>query len=252
MKKNILILDPAIDKELVRDEKLPIAEVEYSYNLFQWIQEAVKFDIREQINFIYTDAVKSNRFPEIKDLSGIIIGGSGFMIGENNDSEWLNNIKEYVKKASGYDKAILGICFGHQLLANIFGAKVIKKLPREFGKYKLELSELGVKDKLFSNYNNQIEVFEAHCEIITDCDSNTIKSLAYNNHHLHQAIAINNNIRGVQFHPEFNCQFMKAIWSNNRKEMLNEGFSIKQAWESINRDVNTKGIIDNFVRYFIL
>jgi GMP synthase (glutamine-hydrolysing) len=252
MKKNLLILDPAIKKELEFDEKLPTAEVECSYNLFHWIQEAAAVDVRDKINFIYADAVNIDKLPALKGLSGIIIGGSDFMLSDYNDLWWLNNIKEYIRKASKYDKAILGICFGHQLLAQIYGAKVVKKLPREFGKYIIELSESGVKDKLFSNYNDKIEVFEAHCEIITDCDRNIIKSLAYNKHHNNQAIAIGDNIRGVQFHPEFNCQFMRAIWGSNKKTMLNEGFPVWQAWNDLDKNVHTKQVIDNFIRYFIL
>ena len=50
---------------------------------------------------------------------------------------------------------MLGICFGHQIIAESCGGKVEKnKMGWELGSYPITLSDEGIKSELFRNFKN--------------------------------------------------------------------------------------------------
>ena len=145
---------------------------------------------------------------------------------------------------------ILGICFGHQLLAQIFGAEVVEKIPREFGRKTIFLSGKGKTDKLFHGLNEGFDVYESHCDVVVNIKDG-IESLCFNKHNKNQAIAIGNHIRGIQFHPEFNNKFMRGIWYSWKTKLINEDQNIQKIWEKLDENLDIKIILDNFISYFV-
>ena len=59
---------------------------------------------------------------QIKNTRGIILMGSAASVYEKH--EWMNDIEKVINKAIDKQLPILGICFGHQFLAHLFGGKV--------------------------------------------------------------------------------------------------------------------------------
>lgn len=56
---------------------------------------------------------------------------TGSASGVYDGDSWIDPLKEFVRAASGHS-ALVGICFGHQLMAEAFGGQVIKS-PRGWG-----------------------------------------------------------------------------------------------------------------------
>ena len=56
---------------------------------------------------------------------------TGSASGVYDSDRWIDTLKDFVRVASGHS-AMVGICFGHQLLAEAFGGQVIKS-PRGWG-----------------------------------------------------------------------------------------------------------------------
>ena len=59
---------------------------------------------------------------ELTRSCGIIIFGSAASV--NDENEWQNPLREIIDNAITKDMPLLGICYGHQLLAHHFGGKV--------------------------------------------------------------------------------------------------------------------------------
>ena len=61
--------------------------------------------------------------PDPDDVIGCVITGSHDMI--TNDTDWILATTRWVREAVKADLPMIGICFGHQLMANALGGKEI-------------------------------------------------------------------------------------------------------------------------------
>ncbi|MEM0052726.1 MAG: glutamine-hydrolyzing GMP synthase [Nitrososphaeria archaeon] len=100
-----------------------------------------------------------------------------------------------------YDKGlpILGICYGHQMIALQFGGKVVKGKVREYGKTKLVIEDRNI---LFDGLDKETVVWMSHGDYVLELPPN-FKGLAKTENTPYAAFAYNiKKIYGVQFHPE--------------------------------------------------
>ncbi|HEY5555998.1 glutamine amidotransferase [Acetobacterium sp.] len=153
-------------------------------------------DVQGKINLISLD-----------DVSSIIITGSPSMVTSFepwsiSTSKWIKNI------ARKKNIPILGICYGHQLLALTFGGAVgYHDLGEEKGEVEIQLTEAGKKDPLLSVLPDHFKAYAAHFQSVTRLPKDAIV-LAKNDFEPFHAVAYGPKIWGVQFHPECNDQFL--------------------------------------------
>ena len=132
------------------------------------------------------------------------------------NSEWseklpkLNELRDKVKEIANSKKPILGICFGHQLLADALGGEVCKnKKGWELGSYAIELTNEGLDSPLFEGILNNEIFYESHQDVVKTLPVNSI-ALAHSEKG-NQSFMLNDNIYGVQFHPEFSWEVTKTL-----------------------------------------
>jgi GMP synthase-like glutamine amidotransferase len=63
-------------------------------------------------------------FPDPSDLEGIVITGSA--AGVYDDLPWMNPLRAFIRDAYGRKTPMLGVCFGHQIMADALGGDVRK------------------------------------------------------------------------------------------------------------------------------
>ena len=104
-------------------------------------------------NVSFYDIYKNDHIPSFQSDDLWIISGSEFSV--YDDLTWLNRFKYKILEAIKRGKPILGICFGHQLLANVLGGSVVKnKLGWEVGYAPIELTSNGANSLLYNNFPN--------------------------------------------------------------------------------------------------
>jgi len=131
----------------------------------------------------------------------IITGASASVY---DDLDWIVELEHAIKRAIDVEKPILGICFGHQLIAQAFGGKVNKnKHGWELGSYPMD--EVA-KHELFSGIEMTDYFYNSHQDVVTDLPNGFIE-LA-NNKMGNQAFHYGKCVHGVQFHPEFTHDIM--------------------------------------------
>ena len=151
------------------------------------------------------------------------------------------SLKSFIKSIILENKPILGICFGHQLLAECLGGQVEQnKLGWELGSYSINLTAEGLKHPLFENISDKDIVYESHQDVVSVIPENSIQ-LAYTKK-ANQAFSYKNNVFGVQFHPEFTYDVTRALMDIR----INKGIIIDS--NELQESINSKNILTNFIK----
>ena len=185
----------------------------------QWVQDRCEIK-----NVIYSESKGYKcELPEIQDGTGWIITGSSKSTYE--DLEWIVELEILIKKAVQVQKPILGICFGHQLIAQALGGKVEKnKRGWELGSNNVIINDKGRLSPIFSNILKDDYFYMSHQDVVVTLPKDSVE-LAYNDMG-NQAYRIGDFIYGVQFHPEFsydvankyaNLRYAKGMIKNKPK-----------------------------------
>lgn len=135
-----------------------------------------------------------------------IITGSQANVDDN--LPWLETLENWIVAARYCNIPILGICFGHQLIAKAFGGKVIRNpAGMLLGITNIHLSAEGKQNKLFKHTGSSFESFVHHAYIVDSLPQHAIV-LAHNDQKVIYAFCID-KIYGIQFHPEFSTEIMQ-------------------------------------------
>ena len=146
---------------------------------------------------VYSEIVNFNQVRHLKknkSIKGIILSGGPLTITNKNSISLDNHIL-------GLNLPILGICYGHQILAKKFGGRVKISQTREFGKafVKSKLKSPITKN-FFKHKSNQ--VWMSHQDIVYKIPRGFKKIASSDNSKF--AIISNEKKKyyGIQFHPE--------------------------------------------------
>lgn len=161
-------------------------------HIFQLWSEKKKFQLS------YTCFNKDFQIPNIQNIDLLIITGSPLSVNDEDAILYLRLEKKLIKQAIQLNKSILGICFGAQLIAALFKQSVYQNSEKEFGWFKIKLSEQGRQNKLFDDFPDEFYALLLHNETF-DLPLNAIH-LASSEACVNQAFSINNKIIGLQFH----------------------------------------------------
>lgn len=182
-----------------------------------------------------------------KRSRGIILGGNGESGYEEVDlhkiktlEAVINKMKDFLKEVERLQLPTLGICFGHQLIADYLGGNVFPdKNQAETGVNKIILTEYGIKDRLFKGLEKEFYSVLSHKSSVVSLNNKAVKILAYSNKCNIQAFQYK-NFYGTQFHPELSIEDF-----NHRIKMYPEYMEYCLPFdENINIDVYT--LMHNF------
>ena len=172
----------------------------------EWIMESLK---NKGCNFTLVKPYVGENV-QISNADAWIITGSPRSVYDADD--WMVDIERELKNIQSSKIPVLGICFGHQLLAKCFGG-IVELNPKgwELGAYPVQFTDAGKKSQIFSGMDDNAIVYESHQDSVIVLPEMAIE-LARNNKG-NQAFKIHVNFYGVQFHPEFSWEVIKMYVS---------------------------------------
>lgn len=153
---------------------------------------------------------KNETLPEITNtIDGIILTGSPLYV--NDGDPWMEKTGEWAIEAAHNSIPVLGICFGHQLLAHALGGTVEKNIAGpEYGTTEVTLTTTGIADSLFTNISSTLDAQQYHSDHVVTLPSDAT-ILAHNSMSPIQAFAHGPYIRGLQWHPEATKESLGAV-----------------------------------------
>ena len=159
--------------------------------------------------FEVIDVQNGEYLPEGYNFSGVVISGSSLMLTEN--IIWLDRTADWLRKLIKKNIPILGICFGHQLLAYTFGGKVTDN-PNdiEVGTKRISFLNEAKNDLLLKDFFPSILAQVSHVQSVIELPENAVV-LASSEQEPFHAFRIGQNIWGLQFHPEFDAKIIRKI-----------------------------------------
>ncbi|MFC7095785.1 type 1 glutamine amidotransferase [Halobaculum marinum] len=172
-------------------------------------------------------------------FDGVVISGSQAAV--YDDREWIHELTDWFRRVHEADVPVLGICWGHQFVAQALGGRVVDMLEYELG-YE-SISRLG-EDRLFDGLPTEFVSFETHSDRVAEVPPGAT-TLARNDVGV-QAFRVG-SAYGIQFHPEYDRQ--TAEWVTEGKDLPDE--RIQAVLDGINdENVATareaKRVFDNF------
>ena len=169
---------------------------------------------------IIVDVCSGSPLPGFDGISGVVISGSHAMITEHQD--WSERTVEWLQGAVERQIPILGICYGHQLIAYALGGEVGDN-PNgcEFGTVEVNLNENARGDKLFGGFSTPMRVHVSHTQSVLRLPDNA-KLLASSDVDINQAFVVGNSAWGIQFHPEFDAEIVIEYINQHREALLRE------------------------------
>ena len=162
-----------------------------------------------------------------REHDAIIITGSPLSL--VSPAPWMEDACAFVRGAAAAGKAILGVCFGHQLVGRAFGGSV-RKNPRgwEAGTHEVHLTDEGKRDPLFAGMPDSLRVNQSHMDEVDALGPATVR-LAGGGHSENQAIAVGDHVRGVQFHPEMNGTVIRRVIENRKRILTDDAHATGRA-----------------------
>lgn len=172
-------------------------------------------------NAIVVDVGRGETLPEPARMTGAVITGSHAMVTER--SPWSENTAEWLFRAVGGALPLLGICYGHQLLAHALGGEVGPAVAgRESGTVEIRLTPSAGSDPLFGRLPGSPRFHVCHAQSVLTLPDGAIP-LASSDGDPHQAFRVGDRAWGVQFHPEFDEGIMRSYIDHYRDELIREG-----------------------------
>ena len=221
-----------------------LAHLQKKFGDFEkWILDPMNIDAQQAMT---RSVHKGESLPKYGELAGIVISGSHDMLTDH--LPWMEETAQWLKGAVEKQLPILGICFGHQLLAYALGG-LVEYNPRgaEYGTVPIRFSLVRTHDALFHSLPTQIEVQASHQQAVIELPDGAVW-LAGSDGDAHQVFRYGPNAWGVQFHPEFNAAIMRAYITENTALLTRQGNDPAQIHADCRETAHGAEILNRFAR----
>jgi GMP synthase-like glutamine amidotransferase len=157
-------------------------------------------------------------FPDPADVDLLVVMGGPMSVYEYQKYRWLTAEKTFIAEVVGAGRAVLGICLGAQLLADVLGGAVARASQREIGWWPVEITPAGRATAVFADFPDSLTVLHWHGDTFAIPPGAT--HAASSQACPHQAFALDDGrLVGLQFHLEETQDSLAALVVNAGDEL---------------------------------
>ncbi|MEX0279851.1 MAG: type 1 glutamine amidotransferase [Arenibacterium sp.] len=140
------------------------------------------------------DVAQGARLPKLDDFDGLVLSGSE--LGVYDEALWMQPLRKTMLAARDAGKSMLGICFGHQLMADTFGGKAEKASIGTVVGVR-DFIQDGRSDPAYAWHQDQVIAVPPSAHVVAEAAHCPIGALEYDF-----------PAYSVQYHPEYTGDFM--------------------------------------------
>ena len=228
---------------LIIETGQPVASMRRHGSFAHWIRVAAGLG---RDDAILVDVERGDALPERAGFAGAIITGSAAMVTERLD--WSERSAGWLREAAHAGLPLLGICYGHQLIAHALGGEVgDNPRGREMGTVCIELADAAGEDPLFAGLPARFPAQATHLQsVLRPPPGATV--LARNPHDACHAYRWGTRAWGVQFHPEFATGHMRGYIRASADALAREGRCSARMAREVGAAPQARRILRRFVR----
>ena len=182
------------------------------------------------------------------EMDGYILSGSKHGVYEGHD--WLPPLKAFIRAAAAANVPMVGVCFGHQVIAEALGGRAVKS-DKEWGLGRHEYETVALPEWM-KGAPNRIAIHAVHQDQVVEVpeDATVVArsafcenaALVYGNADAPYALTI-------QPHPEFSDKFLSDLVTVRRGSVFAEPIAdeaLASTGQDLSRDWAAKWFIDFF------
>ncbi len=198
------------------------------------------------VDVVDARAPHRERFPGPRGLAAIVITGSAASVPDREP--WMLETEAWLRAVVDAGTPTMGLCFGHQLLAQALGGEVARNpRGREIGTVRVERT---ADDPLFDGLPASFEANATHVDTVTRLPAGAT-ALARSPLEDHHAIRFTRTVYGVQFHPEIDAEVMRAYLHARREPCAAEGLDVDALLGAVSEAELGRRTLANFVRHIV-
>ncbi|MCY3769170.1 MAG: type 1 glutamine amidotransferase [Gammaproteobacteria bacterium] len=186
--------------------------------------------------------------PVPEQYDGYVISGSRYSVYE--DRFWIKRLMQFVRDCWDQNVKMVGICFGHQLIAHALGGKTVKA-DAGWG-FGIQSAAVTEKQPWMTNFGDlngdHYNLVVIHQDQVLEIPPH-FRAVAKNDFCPNSMIVGGNTMLGIQGHPEFSKEFC-AFRAEFRKETIGQELYESTLHSLAEKDVHAGtilGWVDSFL-----
>ena len=195
------------------------------------------------VEIVPYDAINGELPVDLHECDAWMATGSRYSV--NDDYQWIRDLEDFVRRVAASAVPLVGICFGHQLIASALGGSVVES-ERGWGVGVKEVEivtgldwvDPGIESyRVLNSHADQVDVLPPGARV-----------LGWNEHCPVSMMGVGDTILGIQGHPEMDPAFTEALIRDRLGSNIPEETAVA-ALESFEHDPDTKMLADWMLRF---
>jgi len=217
-----------------------IPEIRQQHGDFEkWFADGLGVSSVQQV-----DVFRGQPLPALEETAGIVITGSAAMVSHRED--WSEETAQWLKQAVQAGLPVLGVCYGHQLLAHALGGKVgPNPKGRQIGTVLTKLLDSATSDPLLDHLPLEFPSQTSHSESVLELPPNAVR-LATSPLDDNFAIRFSEKVWGVQYHPEFSGPIMSKYINFRSDALREEGLDPEELLAKVTESEQASSVLQKF------